>query len=119
MNAKLAREQRSSMRDRERRRRVVRYELGKRLLELRGGDVEAMVDRLLSIVDGEVVALRDHGREALVYDDVRASIVDGRLDLYRVGRDGSAARIETGYWRGDLDEWLEEHRDELDWVHHE
>lgn len=81
------------MRGRERERWVVRYELAQRLLELRGGDVEAMVDRLADgIVDGDLVALHDHGQQALVYDQLRGSILEG---------------------------WLKEHRDELEWIHHE
>ncbi|WP_226008253.1 hypothetical protein [Natrinema salinisoli] len=109
------------MRDQERNRRVVRYELGRRLLELRGGDVEAMVEQLArGFVDGDLVALRDQGQEALVYDRVRTSIVDGRLDVFGISRGGSVSRQETGIWRGDdLEGWLEVHRGELDWVHHE
>lgn len=106
------------MREYERQRRVVRYELVKCLLELRGGDVEAMVGGLSSIVDGDLVALRDHGREALVYDEISTSVLEERLDVYRVNRNGVVSRLETGIWCGDLDEWLEDHRDELDWVYH-
>ncbi|WP_226008413.1 hypothetical protein [Natrinema salinisoli] len=109
------------MRDQERNCRVTRYELGKRMLELRGGDVEAMVERLArGFVDGDLVAVRDQGHEALVYDRVRASILEGRLDVFGISRDGSVSRQETEIWRGDdLEGWLEAHRDELEWVHHE
>ncbi|WP_265112256.1 hypothetical protein [Halosolutus halophilus] len=56
-----------------------------------------MVDRLArGFVDGDLVAIRDRGREALVYDDAMADLLDGRLDLYRIDRDGSTSRLETG-----------------------
>ncbi|WP_265108216.1 hypothetical protein [Halosolutus halophilus] len=81
------------MHDQERNRRIVRYELGKRLLELRGGDVEAMVDRLArGFVDADLIAIRNRGREALVYDDAMADLLDGRLDLYRIDRGGTVSR---------------------------
>ena len=55
----------------------------------------------------DLVFLRDSGREALVYNLPRASArlgLNGWLDVYRVGRDGSVVRLETGVWRGELDE---------------
>ncbi|MFC6765448.1 hypothetical protein [Natrinema soli] len=44
------------MHEEERNRRVIRYELGKRLLELRDGDVEAMVEALATPFEGNLVA---------------------------------------------------------------
>lgn len=48
-----------------------------------------MVERLTrGFVDGDLIALRDQGQEALVSDPVRASILEGRLGVFRIYRDG-------------------------------
>ncbi|WP_265111157.1 hypothetical protein [Halosolutus halophilus] len=72
-----------------------------------------MVDRLARrFVDGDLIAIRDRGREALVYDQDLNKLLDERLDVYWTDRDGSVSRHETGYWRGDLEGRFEEHRNE-------
>lgn len=102
------------MHDYARKQRVLRYELGQRLLELRGGDVEAMV-RALCKRDGvfwTVVAIRDRGHEAVIY----ARRFDGhenRLGVNEIDRDGELPFREQ-LWKGDedrLEDWLEEHRE--------
>lgn len=37
---------------------------------------------------------------ALVYDGVRASVLDEWSDVYRASRDESIGRLETDIWRG-------------------
>lgn len=70
VSAKRRRRGRLYVHEQERDRRVVSYEFGERLLGLRGGDVEAIADRLShGFFDGDLVAIRDRGREALAYDE--------------------------------------------------
>lgn len=102
------------MHDYVRKQPVLRYELGQRLLELRSGDVEAML-RAICKRDGvfwTVVEIRDRGREAVIY----ARWFDGhenRFGINEIDRDGELPFREW-LWKGDKD-WLEVHRNELDW----
>ncbi|PGF16192.1 hypothetical protein CP556_08750 [Natrinema sp. CBA1119] len=107
------------MHEEERDRRVMRYELGKRLLVPRDGDVEPMIEALVTMFEGDLVAVRDRGREALVYRSNEFFAIGATLDAWKINTDGTQAyggRLENDV---DLEDWLEEHRDELDWVHHE
>ncbi|MFB1066793.1 hypothetical protein [Natrinema sp. H-ect4] len=107
------------MHEEEQNRRVIRYELGKRLLELRDGDVGPMVEALATPFEGNLVALRERGREAVVYRSNEFFAMGATLDTYKIKTDGTqvyGGRVENDV---DLEDWLEVHCDELDWVHHE
>ena len=110
------------MQDYDRKQRVLRYELGKRLLDLRGGNVETMVGALVrkDRFNWSVVAVRDRGHEALIYFE-RTDQYENSLSVYDIKRSGELPHQDR-LWKGGKDRlegWLEEHRDELDWVHHE
>lgn len=101
--------------------RVVRHEVGRRLLELRGGDVEAMADAIATkCVDGRVIALRSRGRTAVVLNRFSGTeALRYSLTEYDVLREGRLTRNER-LWNGpDPSEWIEDHRDELDWLRHD
>ncbi|ELZ08496.1 hypothetical protein C479_14193 [Halovivax asiaticus JCM 14624] len=104
----------------QRKRRVIRFEVGKRLLELRGGDVEAMADAIATrTFDGRVVALRKQGREAIVEGVFAPIEKEYKLTRETIKRSGRFDFHEA-IWHGtDPLEWIEEHRDELDWVRHD
>lgn len=106
----------------DRHRRVVRYEFGKRLLELRGSDGQAMVRAFVrkDRFNWSVVAVRDHGRQALIYFK-RTDQHENSLSVYDIERSGELPHRER-LWKGGKDRlegWLEEHRDDLDWVQDE
>ncbi|MFP9192976.1 hypothetical protein ACLI4Q_15150 [Natrialbaceae archaeon A-CW1-1] len=105
--------------DLEAERRVLRYQLGERLLELRGGDVSRMVNRLVAVGHrGGLVALRDRGSEVMMIERTGATDPIGDcLAVHDLKRSGHMPRIEVLWWGEDLEAWLEAHHDELDWVH--
>ncbi|MWV38832.1 hypothetical protein [Natrialba sp. INN-245] len=106
----------------QRRRRIIRYELSKRLLKLRDGNIKPIVDRLSNgFLDGELVAIRNQGDEALLYDRRRTSSLEGRLLSYdvHVRTDLAHLSFSDEIWVGDdLETWFEENCDDLDWVYH-
>ncbi|WP_312911129.1 hypothetical protein [Natronosalvus caseinilyticus] len=96
-------------------RRVLRYELGERLLKLRGGDVSAMVTYILRehLEPKTVVALRNGGHEVLVYWRTHQEIV-----VYDLPRGGFLEATGETYDAADgPGEWLEANHDELEWIH--
>lgn len=78
-----------------------------------------MIEALTTTLEEYLVALRDRGREALVYRSNEFVAIGTTFDIYKINTDGTQAyggRLENDV---DLEDWLEKYRNELDWTHHE
>ena len=99
--------------------RVVRHELMQLLEPRHEGAVEDAVRKLITPIDGTCVAVWKDGTEALQYKP-GGTYVDATLTTYRidVGKWVGAAIYEDRVaYNSDLEAWLDEHSDELDWIH--
>ena len=68
------------------------------------------------------MAIRDGGREAIVYSEPPESsvLVECRLYRYRIKPEyGCVEDSEVIDQDADLELWLDEHSGELDWIRHE
>ncbi|WP_252697927.1 hypothetical protein [Natronosalvus vescus] len=99
-------------------RRVLRYQLGERLLELREGNVSSMVANLLRWHDStfQILALRERGHEALIHFSGGSG---SSIGVYSVPRHGTVTFTGERLEYEDLETWVEANSEELDWIHPE
>ena len=98
--------------------RVARHEIGQLLVRHYDVDVSGVVRQLTSPIDGTTVAIRHSATEAIRYSPVGG--LGPKLTAYEIaihvwGLDVTLDR--TLDWDVDLQEWLEEHADEFEWIH--
>ncbi|SFS63341.1 hypothetical protein [Halostagnicola kamekurae] len=106
------------MRAHERGRLVLKHELSKYYLRVRDHDISSIVRRLQKgFVDGEFLGLRNRGFEAIVFQ--RSYHGFGKIISYQVLDSGHTTWDEVLCKTNDPTEWLENHRDDLEWVHYE
>ncbi|MDJ1433571.1 hypothetical protein [Halostagnicola sp. A-GB9-2] len=106
------------MREAERERLVLKHELSELYLRLRDHDVSSIVRRLQKgFVEGEFLALRNRGREAIVFRSSYHGL--GEIVCFQVRDSGHTVWDVVLCATDDPTEWLDHHRDDLEWVHYE
>ena len=96
--------------------RVARYEIAQLLVRHYEVDVSGVVRQLTLPIDGTTVAIRHSASEAIRYSPVGG--VGPKLTAYEIAIEDwglDVTRDRTIVWDVDLERWLEEHVNELEW----